>query len=222
MKFKALSLLISLFAWVSSAVSSPALAQPVTQCVTNAQAGGTSDALTVPLLPCGLATNLLVLTLAATNVTTSPTLQMAGFPALPILLANGEAPGVAALPAAGSVALLAGTGSSWLLVGGASSGGQNSGSGNTASGNIQFTNGTIIEWGKLESPSGGTGTVTLPLAFPNAYTITTNVSESSGNPTIANAATTSLSSFTLYAWELIMGTWTLTQGLGVGWIAVGY
>ena len=90
---------------------------PQTQCVTNAIAGGTGDALTVPLLPCGLATNILILTLSGTNVTSSPTLQMVGFPALPIVNASGAPVSAGSLPGAGAVVLLSGTGSRWLLLG---------------------------------------------------------------------------------------------------------
>lgn len=96
---------------------SSAAAQQVTQCVTNAAGGGTGDAITVPLLPCGLATNLLILTIPGTNATTTPTLQMTGFSALPIVNLNGTALAVGQLGAgANSVALLSGTGTSWLLV----------------------------------------------------------------------------------------------------------
>lgn len=92
-----------------------ASAQIPQQCVTNALAGGTGDAITVPLLPCALTTNILILTLSGTNATTSPTLQMAGYPALPILTASGGTIDIGAL-SAGSVALLTGTGQSWLLL----------------------------------------------------------------------------------------------------------
>lgn len=114
-------------------------AQVQTQCVTNAVAGGTVNALTVPLLPCALATNILILTLAGANSTTTPTLQMAGFPVQPILTSAGTAPGIGALPGAGAVVLLTSTGNSWLLVGGVSA---------------TFT-------GTLTVPNGGTGATTL-------------------------------------------------------------
>lgn len=89
---------------------------PQVQCVSNAQAGGTPDAITVPLLPCGLATNLLLLTLSGSNTSSSPTLQMVGFPALPIVNASGAPVQVGALPGAGAVVLLSGTGSKWILL----------------------------------------------------------------------------------------------------------
>lgn len=93
---------------------SPVQAQ--TQCVTNALAGGTGDAITVPLLPCGLATNVLLLTLSSANTTNSPTLQMVGFPPLPILNANREPLAIGALPGANAVVQLTGTGNAWLLL----------------------------------------------------------------------------------------------------------
>lgn len=93
-------------------------AQVPQQCVTNAVAGGTSDAITVPLLPCGLSTNILILTITANNTTTTPTLQMAGFPALPIYTNILAAPGIGDFGAAGSVLMLTSTGSSWLIING--------------------------------------------------------------------------------------------------------
>lgn len=100
---------------VLAIAAAPAQAQS-TQCVSNAIASGTGNAITIPLLPCGTATNLLILTLSATNTTTSPTLQMVGYPALPILNADGSSPQVGELSGAGAVALLTGTGSSWKLL----------------------------------------------------------------------------------------------------------
>ncbi len=97
------------------ALGSEALAQQ-TQCVTNALAGGTGDAITVPLLPCGLATNLLLLTTANPNTTTAPTLQMPGFPAQTITSATGVPLAVGALPGNGAVVLLTSTGTGWRLL----------------------------------------------------------------------------------------------------------
>lgn len=98
----------------SAANAQPAV--PPAQCVTNAAAGGTPDAITVPLLPCGLATNILILTLTGANTTASPTLQMVGFAALPIRSSTNGSIGVGALPAAGAVVMLTSTGTSWLLL----------------------------------------------------------------------------------------------------------
>lgn len=95
----------------------PAYAQssPTTQCVTTAQAGGTGDALTIPLLPCTGTTTMLVLSLTATNTTTSPTLQETGYSALPVLNANGAGPAVGEL-SSGTTLLLTNTGTSWKLL----------------------------------------------------------------------------------------------------------
>lgn len=106
----------------------PAWAQnQVTQCVTNAAAGGSLNALTIPLLPCGLATNLLILTTNGSNTAAGPTLQMVGFPALPIETATGQPLGIGALPPTG-VVLLTGTGQAWLVLSGGSGGGGGGGS----------------------------------------------------------------------------------------------
>lgn len=92
----------------------PAEAQ--TQCVTNAIAGGTANTITIPLLPCGLATNILLLTLAGANTSPTVTIQMTGFAALPVLNADGSALAVGALPGADAVVQLTSTGSQWLLL----------------------------------------------------------------------------------------------------------
>lgn len=96
-----------------------------TQCVTNAQAGGTPDAITIPLLPCGLATNLLILTLSGANTVSAPTIQMQGFAAQTIKNATGNPLAVGALPGSGAVVLLTSLGTEWRLLSngtGASSG----------------------------------------------------------------------------------------------------
>ena len=94
----------------------PAIAAPQpTQCVTSAIAGGSSDALVIPLLPCGTATNVLILTITQTNTTAAPTLQMPGSAALTIKASTGAALAPGQL-AAGSVVYLTGTGTSWLLM----------------------------------------------------------------------------------------------------------
>ena len=97
--------------------SSPALAQtsPTQQCVANAYAGGTSDAITIPALPCALSTNLLILSTTSTNVTTTPTLQPLGLPAQTIIRSNGN-PVQAGDLVAGGKALLTATGTQWVLL----------------------------------------------------------------------------------------------------------
>lgn len=119
-------------------LASPAGAQQ-SQCVSNALAGGTVDAIRIPLQPCALSTNVLILTLAGANTIAQPTLQMAGYPVQNIYTSTGTAPGVGALPGAGATVMLTSTGTSWKIV-----------SGNAPS----FT-------GTLTVPNGGTGATTL-------------------------------------------------------------
>lgn len=86
----------------------------VTQCIANAIAGGTANALTIPLLPCALGTNILILTLSATN-SGAATLQMAGYPAIPIQDVTGTAL-VSGMLVSGSVVLLTCTGTAWRML----------------------------------------------------------------------------------------------------------
>ena len=106
--------------WVAGLLASTLLAGRAeaqsTQCVTNARAGGTVNALTVPLLPCGLATNILILTLTGANTSADVTLQMAGFPALTVLRNDRTALQIGDLPGANAVVMLTGTGSNWLVL----------------------------------------------------------------------------------------------------------
>lgn len=87
------------------------------QCVSTAIAGGTADALTIPQLPCTATSTLLVLTLTATNVTTSPTLQQIGVSAPQVILSgqSGGAMTTGQLQAGGRV-LLTYNGANWFLV----------------------------------------------------------------------------------------------------------
>lgn len=116
MSFRRLALGLAALAFAALAAQGSRAQSPFTQCITNAAAGGTGDAITVPLLPCGLATNIMLLTLAASNTTTTPTLQMTGYAALPIKNADGSALSVGELPGAGVVVMLTGTGSEWLVL----------------------------------------------------------------------------------------------------------
>lgn len=86
-----------------------------TQCIANVAAQGTSDAITSAALPCGTTTNLVILTAAASNVTTTPTYAPVGSPPLTIIRPNGAAliPGDL-LPR--YVAQLTSTGSNWVLL----------------------------------------------------------------------------------------------------------
>ena len=90
--------------------------------------------------------------------------------------------------------------------------GSNSGSGGTASGYQKFPSGTIIEWGKFNSATGNGDVITLPLAFPTAYTLAVDPGGDSGNITLVNADTTSLSTFTIWTYEWAAGT----PGTGIG------
>lgn len=94
----------------------PSVAQiPPTQCTSSALAGGTSDALTIPTLPCSVTTTLLLLKLSATNLTTTPTLQMVGAPAQRILRADGSAPAIGEL-VGGSIILVTNNGTNWITL----------------------------------------------------------------------------------------------------------
>lgn len=96
-------------------------------CVVYATAGGTGDAITVPLLvnpatPCLPTQTLLALTVTASNTTTAPTLKAYGYPAQTIIQGSGAAVAIGQL-AIGSVALLMNDGTNWrIITGGAGSG----------------------------------------------------------------------------------------------------
>lgn len=109
-----LTVLLAMTMWGKD---SPASAQ-ATQCVSSASAGGTGDALTVPLLPCSATTTLLILKLTATNTITTPTLQMVGATAETIVTSAGAALSVGQL-ASGTTILLTNNGTNWILLAGA-------------------------------------------------------------------------------------------------------
>src|SRR5215469_2864559 len=93
----------------------PASAQ-VTQCVSTAIAGGTPDALTIPLLPCSPTSTLLVLTLTGTNITTTPTLSVISASAPQVIQnAGGGALSVGQLTS-GQRVLLNYNGQNWFLL----------------------------------------------------------------------------------------------------------
>lgn len=102
---------------ISTSVVNAQLTMPSTQCVTSVEAGGTGDALTVPLLPCFPTTNLLVLLLTATNTTTAPTLEVtgSGVAAQTILNASGSALTIGQLPS-GKRVILTYDGTNWFLL----------------------------------------------------------------------------------------------------------
>ena len=112
---------------VVGALLRPSVADAQTQCTTNALAGGTGNAITVPLLPCANTTNLLILTLASANTSPAVTLQMPGYAALPVVNSNGSPLTIGELPGANAVVLLSGTGTKWLVLTGSSAGGYGAG-----------------------------------------------------------------------------------------------
>lgn len=132
----------------------PTKAQTPQGCVSNALAGGTVNAISIPLQPCALSTNLLILTASGAN-TGATTLQMSGYPALPVEDSQGNAIGAGTIPGAGAVVLLTSTGSAWKIV-----------SGNATTG---FT-------GVLTVPNGGTGLSTITTNSPLIGEGTGNVS----------------------------------------------
>ncbi len=139
--FIALASLAGFVGTTSAQTSSP------TQCVASATAGGTSDAITIPLLPCGSTTNLLTLAITSSNLTTTSTLQQFGQPALPIVKAAGTALAIGDLPA-GYRALLTQNGAQWILL-------------NPATSSINgITLGTGVS-AALAQPVTGTGSVVL-------------------------------------------------------------
>ncbi len=148
----------------------PALAQS-TQCISNALAGGTANAITIPLLPCSSATNLLLLTISTTN-TGAVTLQQQGGSALPLDDATG-APLIAGALQAGSVVLLSSTGTKWLLLT-SSIGGGNTGVGKvlSVSGNYTVTAADVtngVFYLDVNAASGPV-TITVPPALSNSST----------------------------------------------------
>ena len=123
--------------------AAPAGAQypPYTQqCIANASAGGSSDAITIPALPCALSTNLLLLTSASSNGTTTPTLQPLGLPAQVITRSGGAALQAGDIGPSGYVALLTPNGSNWILLNPANAGG--GGGGSLVVGTTPVTGGT--------------------------------------------------------------------------------
>lgn len=98
-------------------VAGVAMAQPATQCVSTALAGGTGDAITVPRLPCVPTTTLLILVISYANTTSTPTLQPSGSSPIPIVNADGSAlaPGVLT---PGLHTLMSSNGINWYLLNG--------------------------------------------------------------------------------------------------------
>lgn len=89
---------------------------PRTQCIASAAASGTSDQITIPALPCGTTTNLLILSSMFANQTSTPTLQPLGSPAQTIVRQDGSPLGVGDIGAAPFRALLNPNGAVWYLL----------------------------------------------------------------------------------------------------------
>jgi hypothetical protein len=101
---------------VAQDIIPPAIAQPYSQCIASASAGGSVNAITIPSLPCGLTTNLLILTASGANTITTPTLQPLGQPALTIVRQDLTPLQVGDISGVGYRALLSSTGSQWVLL----------------------------------------------------------------------------------------------------------
>lgn len=112
MKVGALLLLSLLF--IGPARSQPVGAPP-SQCITSAVAGGTSDAITLPLIPCWPASTLLILTATLSNVTSVPTLSINGGVAYTIQTYSRQPLGVGYFIPGGTY-LLVFNGSNWQLL----------------------------------------------------------------------------------------------------------
>lgn len=177
----------------------PVQAQVPQQCVTNAIAGGTPDAITIPLLPCALATNILILTVSGNNTTTTPTIQMAGYPAQRIYTNTLSDPGIGDFGDAGSVLMLTSTGSSWLIINGnvggyiplplgVSDGGTGA---TTLTGAVQGHGTDPFTAGTLPVDVGGTGQTSYTngqLLIGNGTGLSKNTLTAGTNVTISNSA----------------------------------
>ena len=157
----------------------PAAAQGVTtQCIVNVAAQGSPDAITSAQLPCGTTTTLVLLTAAAANITTTPTYAPVGSPPLRIVGPTGGAIAAGALQP-NYVAMLSGTGTSWILLNPPSPG-TTLGTGvatvlaNPASGTggLVAQNGPTLGWMTLTDPGGlAVPTLQLTSASGTAYTV---------------------------------------------------
>ncbi len=115
-----MKIVIALLAALAAAAGfSPAWAPPLpaTQCVSTAVAGGTGDAITIPLLPCAATTTILQLTFTTPNTSAAPTISMNG--QTPFILKDFD--GSSLLPgvlAAGQRRLLTFNGTNWFMLSG--------------------------------------------------------------------------------------------------------
>ena len=107
-----LVLLGLLFALAPSAAPAQSI---TTQCIANASASGTANAITIPPLACASTTNLLLLTTQYQN-TANVTLQQIGGPIVPIHRPDGTALAAGDLIGPNFIALLTSTGNGWTLL----------------------------------------------------------------------------------------------------------
>lgn len=164
--FKARTLVGLLAAAVFVLLSATAGAQS-TQCTSTAVAGGTADAITIPVLPCSVTTTLLILTMQAANSTTTPTIAMPPETTAKVVVKGAIAPlAIGDFAGAGFKALLTYNGTNWTLLNPASfSGGVGDvvGPGSSVNGDVVVFNGTS---GKLIKDSGTPLSGLAPLANP--------------------------------------------------------
>jgi hypothetical protein len=107
---------LALLLALCSALIREGKSQPAVQCIANAAAGGTVNVITVPALPCGNTTNLLLLTALGANTSGTVTLQALGSQALPITKSGSSGLVPNDIARAGYVAMLTSTGTSWVLL----------------------------------------------------------------------------------------------------------
>lgn len=101
------------FAWGLSSAHAQA---PPQQCISSALAGGTGDAIVLPMIPCWPSTTLVIVNITASNQTTTPTITVTGFGgAATILYSNGTALAAGELQP-GQKRLLTYSGTNWYLL----------------------------------------------------------------------------------------------------------
>jgi hypothetical protein len=121
MRVLLVGLLLLPISW-SVATRSEAQAPPPSQCVTNAVAGGTGDAITIPTLPCVPTTTLLILTMSYANTTGAPTIAFPGGTAQ-VIQQNGGLPLAIGQLFSGFRAMLSNNGANWFLLNSIGTGG---------------------------------------------------------------------------------------------------
>ena len=180
---------------------------PATQCVTQALAGGSADAITTAMLPCVPTTTLLVLLLTQTNATTTPTLQPVGTVPQVIVRADGTSVAAGEL-AAGTTIELVNDGVHWKKLTGASSGAGitsitavspidaspnpiitsgtlSHGDSGVTPGSYSLANIVVNEFGHVTAASNGSALTSLSQVAP--IVLTPNPITSTGTIGVANA-----------------------------------